>query len=244
MKNVKELQDLIDIETIEKENILLKIRELENERQFEIEYIKFFHNTSISLENIKISTGWDGDSIRFIYIPNNNELFTIYLDKSNYSLKENDKLKLSYYSSSCENEFEFSRLVLLGKLAEFLNDDENKDNLISLNNRIHAKNADEIKALYKKANYIQTDINDKKLQIENIVKKDSFKSFEEEGIQLEKSTVIDITLKSRLYDVIFMKLVEYTNKNKKTATVLFMDSSGRNTEWKQVKISNIEYLIK
>jgi hypothetical protein len=134
--------------------------------------------------------------------------------------------------------------VLLGKLAEFLNDDENKDNLISLNNRIHAKNADEIKALYKKANYIQTDINDKKLQIENIVKKDSFKSFEEEGIQLEKSTVIDITLKSRLYDVIFMKLVEYTNKNKKTATVLFMDSSGRNTEWKQVKISNIEYLIK
>ena len=41
-----------------------------------------------------------------------------------------------------------------------------------------------------------------------------------------------------------MKLVEYTNKNKKTATVLFMDSSGRNTEWKQVKISNIEYLIK
>ena len=244
MKNVKELQDLIDIQSIEKENILLKIRELEDERQFEIEYIKFFHNTPISLESIKITTGWDGDSIRFIYIPNNNELFTIYLDKSNYSLKENDKLKLSYYSSSCENEFEFSRLVLLGKLAEFLNDDENKDNLISLNNRIHAKNADEIKALYKKANYIQTDISDKKFQLENIAKKDSFKSFEEEGIQLEKSTVIDITLKSRLYDVIFMKLVEYTNKNKKTATVLFMDSSGRNTEWKQVKISNIEYLIK
>lgn len=244
MKNVKELQDLIDTETIEKENILLKIRELEYERYFEIEYIKFFHNTPISLENIKISTGWDGDSIRFIYIPNNNELFTIYLDKSNYSLKENDKLKLSYYSSSCDNEYEFSRLVLLGKLAEFLNDDENKDNLLELNNRIHVINVNEIKALYQKASNIQTDINDKKLQIENIVKKDSFKSFEEEGIQLEKSTVIDITLKSRLYDVIFMKLVEYTNKNKKTATVLFMDSSGRNTEWKQVKISNIEYLIK
>ena len=156
-------------------------------------------------------------------------MFTIYIDKSNYSLEENDKLKLSYYSSSCDNEYEFSRLVLLGKLSEFL---------------IHAINVDEIKALYQKANYIQTDINDKKFQLKSIVKKDSFKSFENEGIQLEKPTTIQVTLKIRLHDVVFMKLIEYTNKNQKTATVLFMDKNGNNFTWKQVKISNIEYLIK
>ena len=171
-------------------------------------------------------------------------MFTIYIDKSNYSLEENDKLKLSYYSSSCDNEYEFSRLVLLGKLSEFLNDDENKDNLLELNNKIHAINVDEIKALYQKANYIQTDINDKKFQLKSIVKKDSFKSFENEGIQLEKPTTIQVTLKIRLHDVVFMKLIEYTNKNQKTATVLFMDKNGNNFTWKQVKISNIEYLIK
>jgi hypothetical protein len=229
---------------MEKKNIALEILEKELEikneelkalkkKRFEesqnikniliAQYTDFFDNKIPNIAErgfiIELHGHDDGGNIVFKAphpeVSYNKEVFTIYLEKTKYDQNHVDKVRLNYYTTWGEDDFEFIRLAVMGKVAEVLLDESSKQALLDISNN-KPKNSITYSDVWK----IEKEYHEIDDQIKALKKEAKFYKFETEGIKFDAIT-IEYNIGSIVPNCVGMKLVKYTNKNKKTATVEF-----------------------
>jgi hypothetical protein len=193
-------------------------------------------------------SGRDGDSIVF-KAPRpeasyDKEVFTIYLKKFKYNQNHVDKVCLNYYTTWGEDDFEFTRLTVMGKVAEIFLDDSNKQALLDIfNNKLKASTT------HSEVWKVERGVNDIKDKIETCKREAKWYKFETEGIKLNKPQHIEYAVDRTIFNCIEIKLLKYTNKNQKTATIEFItELNGGKLPNKtfvidKVRIKNLMYYI-
>jgi len=212
---------------------------LEESRDFKSVYEEFFNE--ILTDDFTMDGQSDGRNIQFkMYdksVNRHREVFSIYFP---WSLDdENNEFELSYYTSSCRNIFEFQRLVMLGKVAEFISDGINKEKLMGLYRVTKSLHKDEIQILNKERWMLEKTINDLYTEIREIDEQIKLDELSKDGITYTNPKTIDVRPKHVLYDVISIRLVNYTTPTKKTATFEFKDLHDNIITRDKVKVKNI-----
>jgi hypothetical protein len=129
--------------------------------------------------------------------------------------------------------------------------EDNKQFLLDIYN-----NQPEPSITYTDVRKVEKEYKQIKDQIDTLKKEAKWYKFETEGVKFD-STTIEYNIGSLIYDCVGMRLVKYTNKNKKTATIEFTrqtythDSRGKRVENPEVevvcidkiRVSNLKYIV-
>lgn len=179
------------------------------------------------------------------------EIFRVYLEKSDYQLNNPDKVRLNYYTTFCDSDFEFKRLAILGKFAEKLRHKEYQQELLDI-----YCNKPNTTLTYSDMCKVEREIGEIKTQISKLKREAKYYSFETEGVLMKKTPYgkyPDIEYKNgnSIYKCKSMQLVKYTNDSKKTATVKFVkeitpydgDSYDESVTIDKVRVSTIEDIL-
>ena len=212
---------------------------LEESRDFKSVYEDFFNE--ILTDDFTMDGQSDGRNIQFkMYdksVDRHREVFSIYFP---WSLDvESNEFELSYYTSSCRNTFEFQRLVMLGKVAEFISDDINKGKLMELYRVTKSLHKDEIQILNRERWILEKTINDLYIEIREIDKQIKLDELSKDGITYANPTTIYVRPNQSLRNIKSIKLVKYTTSSKKTATFEFKDRNNDVIIRDKVKVKNI-----
>jgi hypothetical protein len=103
------------------------------------------------------------------------EIYSI--SRSSYGLKEGMPFQLSTYSTTVDNDFEFDRLITVGKVAAFVK--ENKTNLVETFRLASPWNSAEQKEVYRLGNELSTLRNEKS----ELERQAIFAKLETEGVE-------------------------------------------------------------
>jgi len=110
------------------------------------------YNDGIRVNRIQVRTDRAGKEYKY-----RQEIYNI--SRSSYGLKEGMPFQLSTYSTTVDNDFEFDRLITVGKVAAFVK--ENKTNLVETFRLGSPWNSAEQKEVYRLGNELSTLRNEK-----------------------------------------------------------------------------------
>ena len=162
----------------------------------------------------------------------NREIFSLYFDER-YQRKA--ELRISYYSSSTNNEFELSRLVLLGRTAKVMK--EKSEEVLSEIKRVKNINSGRLEELFSLQlkfekqikDYQNSELQDRKVQIEL--------GLRSEGVEFDCPREIKFKFNYVIY-VKSLKIID-VSKSGKTCTVIFKTRDGIPTREENCNIQSV-----
>ena len=164
--------------------------------------------------------GYNQDT--FYFSENNGEyvkeIVRLDLRKEDWKAKSFDSVKISYYSTSENSEFELNRLITIGKLAEFVKNDSksilsNHKNISSKYNKVESKIQIKIWGIEKEI----SDINNELTQEAN--DKHRAKAFSSAGISFAKPRRFDLKNGCQAWNVVNLRILGWVNENKKSVDI-------------------------
>ena len=213
---------------------------LEKHKDYKAVFTEFFDG--LLTNGIKIDVHSEGRNISFLLydkeLNRDKEIFSLYKNWD-FGDREISNYQLSYYTSFCNTAFEYERLVILGKVAEFMMNEENSKDLLYLHNTVSNIYKDEIAALKSQIHDKGRLITKLKEEIDVLKKEEKIKSLKSTGITYIQGKRFDIRPNQYVKNIISIRLVNYTTPTKKTATFEFKDGGGYVFVLEKVKVENI-----
>jgi hypothetical protein len=213
-------------------------------RDYKSVFTEFFKD--LLTDGVEINVHSEGRNISFLLydeeVNRMKEIFSLY-KMWGLDLDDKREYQLSYYSSQCNSKFEFERLVILGKVAEFMMGEENSKDLCYLHNTVSNINKDGIDFLKSQIYGKERLIQKLKEEIEILEKDMMLELLESTGIIYTTPKMFDIRPNTWVCDVFSIRLVNYTTPTKKTATFEFKNKSGHTYILEKLKVNNIIHQI-
>lgn len=146
-KGVKLLSFIKEEDAIKFNNILEEIDQIRQENwdmrkrihRLSEDYSQYFKNTYFpEVSDLVVRVQKESLSFNLVKGKHRKELFSIQMNRDWQDEKKIEKIELSYYTSRCEDDdiFELDRIILLGKMAQYLKEKDFQKDLAKFTNRI------------------------------------------------------------------------------------------------------------
>jgi len=207
------------LESLKQELELLKGRKDKIFKKKHSEMNTFFKEYFVGLPFTNVG-GYDQD---IFYFSKNNgeyvkEIVRLDLRKEDWKAKSFDSVKISYYSTSENSEFELNRLITIGKLAEFVKNDSksilsNHKNISSKYNKVESKIQSKIWGIEKEISVVTNALQD---EANNKLKA---KAFSSAGISFAKPRRFDLKNGCQAWNVVNLRILRWVNENQKSVDI-------------------------
>lgn len=159
------------------------------------------------------------------------ELMNVTIRYKNWKEEVGDEIQTSFYTTSENSEFELSRMVMIGNVAQIILDFQ--DDILAEFNSINSSYKDELSILNKQIWDLEKIIRDMKSEINSIEDRNLMKRVEKEGIEFE----VDESKIHRLpsLDVRW----DYTKENIKKIKVIDKTKSGKSANIELTTLSKV-----
>jgi hypothetical protein len=166
------------------------------------------------------------------------DVFNIYFQKEYGSSDEYTDCYLSYYSTRCDSEYEFNRLITLGKIAELLKSE--KEMIVKINNDAWMEYKEKVDSKYKAQYKLTEQISSIKKQLNDLNKETLKKELFTNGVMFLNRK--NVKLKSNYTPTLqYIKLEDVSKSGKKAKAVFKL--WGNDTLMFEDKV-NVENIIK
>ena len=238
-KQIKELRD--------QQSFLHKETRMEMEEYFQTNYFQDLPLTRIS--------GYDFEDFNFERrkegYDHPQEVCRLRFKRSNWDKKEYDDISIDYYSSGTTDEWEVTRLITIGRVAEkiFLC----KNVILEAFNKIPVENNKKRSKLRSKIFQLEREIDQIKKEKFELDKTNSLNLLFSEGIEFDDENLKSCSVRNDHYvrNIKKIKFLRWTNDNKKSLnveiTTSFIDWHGNKVVetdvYNKVRLFNVDHFI-